>query len=163
MSSKVRLYYNWVIWYKIDLILCFDPRQLDAIEAMRHCLNKNKCVWTKCYSLGIMLNVITNSRIHQNLLKYWFKLRHFAMDDPVVVLEKKKKKRSKPSDKPGRFLLHDFFQRKVNFPSLCDALRFSFLAVVSTVNDFLFFRNSDGNFHWDSSKVLAKFYCHLHL
>ena len=99
-----------------------------------------------------MLNAISKFKIHQNLLKYWFTLRHFAMDDPVVVLEKKKKKRSKPSDKPGRFLLHDFFQRKVNFPPLCDALRFSFLAVVSTVNDFLFFRNSDRNFNRDSSK-----------
>ena len=38
------------------------------------------------------LKAITNSKIHQNLLKYWFTLRHFAMDDPVVVLEKKKKK-----------------------------------------------------------------------
>ena len=82
-----------------------------------------------------MLKAIKNSKIHKNLLKHWFTLRHFAIDDPVVVLEKK---RSKPSDKPGRFLLHDFFQRKVNFPPLCDALRFSFLAVVSTVNHFLF-------------------------
>ena len=45
----------------------------------------------KGYSLGIMMKVVTNSKINQNLLKYWFPLQHFAIDDPVVVLEKKKK------------------------------------------------------------------------
>ena len=40
-------------------------------------------VQTKCYSLGDMLKAITNSKIHQNLLKYWFTLLHFVMDDPV--------------------------------------------------------------------------------
>ena len=89
-----------------------------------------------------LLKAITNSRIHQNLLKYWFTITtlcHGWPCRPVVIVLEKKKKRSKPSDKPGRFLLHDFFQRKVNFPPLCDALRFSFLAVVSTVSSFLFF------------------------
>ena len=116
----------------------------------------------KCYSLGIMMKAITYSKIHQNLLKYWFSLQHFAMDDPVVVLEKKKKRRSKPSDKPGRFLLHDFFQRNSQFSSIVRRSKVLFLAVVSTVNDFLFFRNFDRNFNRNSSKVFAKFFCHLH-
>ena len=30
-----------------------------------------------------MLQPITNVRIHRNLLKYWFTLLHFVMDDPV--------------------------------------------------------------------------------
>ena len=30
-----------------------------------------------------MLQAITNVRIHRNLLKYWFTLLHFVMDDPV--------------------------------------------------------------------------------
>ena len=29
------------------------------------------------------IKAITNSKMHQNLLKYWFTLRHFVMDDPV--------------------------------------------------------------------------------
>ena len=87
-----------------------------------------------------LLKAITNSRIHQNLLKYWFTITTLCHGWPCSRTGKKRKrKRSKPSDKPGRFLLHDFFQRKVNFPPLCDALRFSFLAVVSTVSSFLFF------------------------
>ena len=30
-----------------------------------------------------MLQAITNVRIHQTLLKYWFNLLYFVMDDPV--------------------------------------------------------------------------------
>ena len=32
-----------------------------------------------------MLEAINNFMIQQNLLKYWFTLLHFAMDDPVVL------------------------------------------------------------------------------
>ena len=33
-----------------------------------------------------MLKALTNFKIHQNLLKYWFTLLHFVMDDPVLLL-----------------------------------------------------------------------------
>ena len=33
---------KWVILYRIELILYFEPWQLDALEAMRHCLNKKQ-------------------------------------------------------------------------------------------------------------------------
>ena len=31
-----------------------------------------------------MLKAIANFKIHQNLLKYWFTLLNFVMDDPVL-------------------------------------------------------------------------------
>ena len=34
-----------------------------------------------------MLKAITNFKIHQKLLKYWLTLSHFAMDDPVLILD----------------------------------------------------------------------------
>ena len=37
-----------------------------------------------CYSLNEMPKAITNFAIHENLFKYWFTLRHFAMDDPAI-------------------------------------------------------------------------------
>ena len=44
---------------------------------MRHSLNKIISDW------GNMLQVRTNVRNHQNLLKCWFTLSYFVMDDPV--------------------------------------------------------------------------------
>ena len=40
---------------------------------------------TKCYRFGNMLKVLTNFRIHQKVLKYWFTLLQFVMDYPVLL------------------------------------------------------------------------------
>ena len=44
---------------------------------MRHSLNKIISDW------GNMLQAITNVRIRQKILLYWFTLLHFVIDDPV--------------------------------------------------------------------------------
>jgi hypothetical protein len=41
--------------------------------------------------LGNILKAITNFWNYQNVLKYWFTLWHFAMDDPVVCMTECKK------------------------------------------------------------------------
>ena len=41
---------------------------------MKYCLTKNQCVQIKYYSIGNMLEAITNFKIHQNLLMYQFNL-----------------------------------------------------------------------------------------
>ena len=39
--------------------------------------------------MPININSITNSKIHQNYLEYWFTFWHVAMDDPVIGGDKK--------------------------------------------------------------------------
>ena len=39
--------------------------------------------------MQININSITNSKIHQNCLEYWFTFWHVAMDDPVIGGDKK--------------------------------------------------------------------------
>ena len=36
------------------------------------------------YNMPININSITNSKIHQNYLKYCFTFWHVAMDEPVI-------------------------------------------------------------------------------
>ena len=85
LTSKVRLLLTISGLFGIGLscsyILSYD-NYIDAFEAMRHCLNNNWSIQTK----RKMLKAITNLNIHQNLLKCWFTLSHFVMDDHVFVL-----------------------------------------------------------------------------
>ena len=42
-------------------------------------------LWDIVYTNWNMMKVTTNFKIHQNLLKYWLTLWHFAMDGPVWI------------------------------------------------------------------------------
>ena len=101
LKSKIVSWYKRVICYRIELILYFEPWQLDAVEATR-------------------LKAITNFKIHQNFCKYWFTFWHFALDDPAGTLFKKqvidfnRKKSKKVRVKTG-FICSKNLKRCTNF------------------------------------------------